>query len=297
MAQARLAITGAKGFVGCALVKALAAERRHEMTLFGRSEGVLGAHRVLPNPTRPDDLEGVDCLIHLAAAVGNGHSEAELEQGNAGLSLQMARLAREAGVTRFIHLSSIGVHGNARPDAVSPHTPLAPHGPYTRAKARAEIAVREALTGSDVALVTMRAPMIFGRGGRGNFQRLVRLVDSGLPLPFRQAIRERSFISLPNTVSAIRHAASSGKTGVFLPAEASDISLSALTRAIAAERKRSVSLFSVPPALMAPALGALGQRDLANSLFGQLIIDRRHWADWGWRPELALASGIAEAVS
>lgn len=298
MTRSNWGVTGATGFVGNALVGSLVTDETYGLRLFGRQAGVRGTHKILPNPTTSNSLEGVDCLIHLAAAVGNRQSDHDLQEGNVNLSRRLAQSAVDAGVRRFVYLSSIGVHGNARPSPVGPDTPLAPHGPYTKAKAEAEQVLRDTFRHSGVKLVIVRAPMIYGPGGQGNFQRLAKLVEAGWPLPFASATLKRSFISLANIVSALRQAAICAPPHeVFLPADLDDVSLNLLTRTIAAKMGRSVRLFPVPPAVMAAGLNALGNGDLAKSLFGQLVIDRAHWTDWEWLPCETVDEGVGAAVN
>jgi nucleoside-diphosphate-sugar epimerase len=87
-------------------------------------------------------------------------------------------------VRRLVLLSTAKVHGNesdGRPfrDA----DPRLPADPYAMSKWEGEQAVRLALLGSDVHVTIVRSPLVYGPDVKANFLSLLKLVDSGLPLP------------------------------------------------------------------------------------------------------------------
>ena len=75
-------------------------------------------------------------------------------------------------------------------------------------------------------IVTVRPPLVYGPGVKGNFLTLLRLLDLDLPLPLKQCGNRRSLVALDNLVDlvlrCIEHPAAAGQT--FLVADGEDLS-------------------------------------------------------------------------
>src|SRR5690606_33122416 len=100
----------------------------------------------------------------------------------------------------FIFVSSIGVNGaqSARPFRWD-DSPM-PVASYAQSKQKAEIRLWELVKGSDMELVIVRPPMVYGPSAPGNFKRLVSLIDCRIPLPFGSIVNKKSFVSIYNLV-------------------------------------------------------------------------------------------------
>lgn len=164
-------LTGGTGFVGRHLIQ--------QFTLDARPVRVLsrGPHSTtFPDAVswatgdlrQPDSLRaalrGVDTVVHAAATLPGGpHVDQDLEVVNAGGTEAIARAARDAGVARFVHISSAGVYGDgvtAAPHRESdePH----PGNAYERSKLAAEHALGAVLAGSGVAWTILRPQGLYG---------------------------------------------------------------------------------------------------------------------------------------
>src|SRR5262245_10283447 len=111
-------ITGATGFVGRALVAALAPHARLTLGLRRPLGAIAGIEQAVVGEIGPDTdwrtaLVGVETVIHLAAHVhvAAGASEIEFMRVNRDGTLRLAESAQEAGVGRFLFLSSVKVEG------------------------------------------------------------------------------------------------------------------------------------------------------------------------------------------
>ena len=90
---------------------------------------------------RPEDLEGFDAVVHLAAISNDpvGHLNPEATYSvNAHGAAHMAQVAKEAGVPRFLFSSSCSLYGSAGDAAVTEQSDFNPVTPYGESKVMAE---------------------------------------------------------------------------------------------------------------------------------------------------------------
>jgi nucleoside-diphosphate-sugar epimerase len=219
---------------------------------------------------------------------------------NAAASETLARAARNAGVRRFVLLSTTTVYGDrSRGRAFDESSPTAPATPYAQSKLDAERRVAEALAGSATELVILRPPLVYGPGAKGNFARLVRLVRRGVPLPLASVRNRRSLVFVGNLVDAIvrvlDHPAAAGRT--YIVSDGEDISTPDLIARAAAALGRPPRLFAFPPALLRFAGVLLGRRDEIGRLLDDMAVDgSRIRVELGWRPPFSLTEGLAHSV-
>ena len=246
-------------------------------------------------------LQGCDAIVHLA---GRAHTRVALQDGvdlfddsNRKLASATADAAHAAGVARFVQVSTLGVHGNWSARPVTETSALIGDTPYARSKVAAEQELAVQLNGTGTTLTIVRPPMVYGAGCPGNFPRLVKLVKSGMPLPFGSVTGTRSFIHVDNLASLLAHCAEqSGMAGVFIAGDGSDYELPELIRAIAAGIHRPARLVPFPPGLLRLAARALGRQREIDSLTRPMPVDWSKIRAAGWTPPLATASALADAL-
>ncbi len=296
-ANSRIGVVGASGFVGRALVERLLAEGGGCPRLFGRSAGEVERCAIEAIEPGPNAFRGLDCVVHLAGVVDPRAPAETLKEANVEFAIDVARAAATSGVRRLVFLSSISVHGRASNDAVGPLTPLNPDNAYGRSKVEAEQALTAIAAETGIELVILRPPMVYGPGGKGSFALLARLIRTGLPLPFALARGRRSFCSVGNLVSAIRHAAETPTPpAVLIPADPEDFDTPGLVRTMAAAMGRKVRLWPVPKTALAVPLAALGRAEMITSLFEPLQVGRAHWRRHGWRPAESATEAVRAAL-
>ncbi|PYQ66641.1 MAG: hypothetical protein DMF54_07150 [Acidobacteria bacterium] len=107
----RVLVTGASGFLGSQFVNA-AARRGHEVVAAVRRPGsnLDASQRIMDvfDP-KPDDMTGVDAIVHFAAVTGGAPEN--FYRLNAQGTLRLFEVAQGSGVKRFIHVSSASVYG------------------------------------------------------------------------------------------------------------------------------------------------------------------------------------------
>jgi nucleoside-diphosphate-sugar epimerase len=126
-------------------------------------------------------LEGCDSVIHLAARV---HVMLDQEPdtlqafraNNVDTTIELATWSVEAGVRRFVFMSTIKVNGEetAPGRSFSPDDPADPKYPYAISKREAEQGLIEIAHRTGLAMVIICPPLIYGPGVKGNFSSLIR---------------------------------------------------------------------------------------------------------------------------
>jgi nucleoside-diphosphate-sugar epimerase len=251
-------------------------------------------------------LAGVDAVIHCAARVHvmNDQAQDPLTKFRRVNTLGTKTLARAAvccGVKRLVFLSSIKVNGESTPpDAPFTQTsPANPYDSYAISKWEAEQALTQIATETGLEVVTLRCPLVYGPGVKGNFLRLLQTVDHGIPLPLALARNRRSLIYLDNLTDAIAtcltHPAAAGKT--YLVSDGEDVSTAELIARIAHALGKPSRLWPCPLGLIELAGRMTGKSDEIARLLGSLCIDSskiRNELDW--TPPYTLEQGLAETA-
>lgn len=299
----RFIITGATGYIGRHLLQQ-ARERGHDLAVYTRQRaGLPGDVTALSyDAPLPAAFHGADALINLAGRAhttdtGAGHDA--FDEANHQLPRRLADQARQAGVRRFVHVSSIGVYGNTRDEPLNEAAPLAPDTPYARSKARGDEALQQQYEDAPTQLAIVRPPMVYGPACPGNFARLRKLLQAGAPLPFGALDAPRSFIYVANLADLLLHvAAHPAGHGLFLAGDGSDYTVPQLLRAMAQESGRPARLFPLPAAWLRAAARLAGLRREMDSLTRPLLVDWSHaHAALDWTPpvdpETALRASLA----
>ncbi|MDN3274899.1 NAD-dependent epimerase/dehydratase family protein [Frankia sp. RB7] len=302
-------VTGASGFVGRHVVPALAGEGWSVRRAIRRSEG-LDEEVVIETIGAGTDwtsaLDGVDAVVHLAARVHHKHEEHAVQlyrDVNIAGTLHLARSAEMAGVSQFIFVSTVLVHGRTNEGRApfSEDDILTPRGLYGMSKAAAEAGLRALASESDMKVSVIRPPLVYGAGAKGNFALLTRAVNLGLPLPFAAIRNQRAFLAVQNLSSFIlRRLAdpdSESNFEIFLVADKEQVSTPEFIERLARASGKSPRLFGMSPELLGLLLGMVGRQDTQDSLIGSLELNVSKAIATGWRPEVSLDEGLRLALA
>ena len=314
-----IAVTGAGGFIGAALCRRLVARRQPVRRLVhhaarGGDEIVLDlAHASVGDIAR--HLAGASAVVHLA---GRAHvmrdtgpdADAAYKLANVDLTERLALGAVAAGVRRFVFASTVKVNGEAtRPGrAFRPGDAPAPQDAYARSKLAAERTLTQVTSGTSMLATSLRLPLVYGPGARGNFRRLVDAVAARRFLPLGAIDNRRSLVSLDNLLDAIDAVvrAESGVLGAHFVADEDSVSTPALVRAIASALGVAPRLVPVPVALLRVVGALAGRSDVVLRLTASLEVDTSSLVRaTGWKPRrfgidaamVTPASQVAEPVS
>jgi nucleoside-diphosphate-sugar epimerase len=310
----KILVTGADGFIGRALCRALLARGfsvRGTAIDKAAVEGI--PHGVEPVVTGdisgvnswPDILSGVDVVVHLAARVHVMKEAvqdplAEFLRVNTLGTERLARGAAEAGCKKFIFMSSVKVNGEStgkRPFYAE--DPLLAEDPYGVSKMKAEEKLRQICDASGMGWVVLRPTLVYGPGVKGNFIRLMKLVDRGVPLPFGAVRNRRSFIYVENLADAVRALAEKDevRNEVFLVSDGQDVSTPCLIREMARAMGKRARLLNVPPGILEKLADLAGKHEEVRRLTGSLCVDIGKIKErLGWKAPFTLEEGIRETV-
>lgn len=298
-------VTGANGFVGQELCKRILSERRRLRAASRSGMAFDGADNVTFDIERADlapFVQGVEVIVHLAARAHQLDDKAAdplaaFRRVNRDASVRLMQAAAQNSVKRFVYVSSIGVNGN-RTIAHHPFTEAdlpQPQEPYAISKYEAELELAELAAASGVELVVVRPPLVYGPNAPGNFARMIKLVNTGLPLPLGAIDNVRSFIYVRNLVDALLVCALRPQAvgRIYVVSDGEDISTPGLVAAIATMMNKPVRLLPVPPKLLSVLLKIVGKAGLFDKLAGSLQVDSskiRNELDW--HPPFTLHQGL-----
>lgn len=303
----RVLVTGANGFVGRALCPLLAT-RGWRVRRAVRDHAVMGDFAISdigPDTDWHSAVEGMKCIVHLAARThviaGNSRDDVSAYRRiNVAGTVDLANMAAHHGVRRFIFVSSIKVNGERTSDhAFTEDSAPAPEDAYGISKLEAELALSQVAKDTELEVVILRPPLIYGPGVKANFLRLMHLSARKIPLPFAAIQNCRSLIYLGNLVDAIaacmEHPAASGKT--YLVSDSESVSTPELVRQICGALGVAPRLFRFPSSLLAIGSMLCGRHSEWERLSGSLQVDSsKIGAELDWRPPFTMTQGLAETA-
>jgi len=251
-------------------------------------------------------LEGVDRVIHLAARVHVMKDTAidalsEFRRVNVDGTLNLARQAVEAGVQRFIFISSIKVNGEGS-ILGQPYTPEdqpAPVDPYGISKREAEDGLRQLASETGMEVVIIRPPLVYGPGVKANFQSMMRWLDKGIPLPLGAIHNQRSLVSLDNLIdliaTCIHHPAAANQ--IFIAGDGEDLSTTELLQRMAAALGKKAWLIPVPSFILEWGASLVGKQSITQKLCGSLQVDISKARDLlGWKPPVSVDESLRKTA-
>lgn len=309
-------ITGGTGFVGGQIVEALKKRKAFSLTMAVRradSVSLGGGVGIVSLPDLADpsawrfSLQGVDVVIHAAARVHVMRDRSsdpldDYRRANVNGTMNLARRAAEAGVKRFIYVSSVKVNGE-RTLQSAPFLPdgnFHPVDPYGISKWEAEQALMDLSRKTQMEVVIVRPVLVYGPGVKANFLSMMRWLQKGIPLPLGAINNKRSLVALDNLVdfiiTCIEHPAAAHET--FLVSDGEDLSTTELLQRMAAALNMPARLLPIPPVLLKCSAGLLGKSIIAQRLCDSLQVDiSKNRELLGWYPPVSVDDALKKTAS
>ncbi len=308
----KVLVTGGNGFIGKELVLSMLHQGSHMPVSGVRKKNkdennsdeikVVELGNLEEVADRRDLLRGIDVIIHTAARVHEAKentkkSATKYQKINVDATLNLALDAIEVGVKRFIFLSSIKVNGEtAIGRGFSADDVPRPEGNYAISKFEAEKALFQLSKSSDMEVVCIRPPLVYGKESKGNLNFLIKIIKLNIPLPLSAAKdNKRSFVSINNLIDLLIHCIDHPKAAnhVFLVSDGSDISTVALIKLISKKLRIKPKIFYLTPSLVKTLCILFGRSSLYTRLFESLYIDLKKTSSiLSWKPKEDFETGL-----
>ncbi|TMJ03477.1 MAG: NAD-dependent epimerase/dehydratase family protein [Alphaproteobacteria bacterium] len=300
MNEPLIALTGATGFIGRYLLRALPRLGYRVRVLLRRPATVPldCANAVIGDLARPINiaaaLADVHAVVHSAALTPamSGAPEEDFRLLNATATAALAQAARRAGVRRFVFMSSLRAQtGPSNGQVLTEEMEPRPTDAYGRSKLAAE----QELAKLDLDWVALRLALVCGAGAKGNMARLVELARSPYPLPFGALGAKRSLLSLPNLAAAVQSVLiAPQRLGCpLIVADPVPVTLPEMITAMRAGLGRKPRLVAVPPAVLERIFRLTGRSELYARVAGPLVCDPSRLMRLGWVPPVSTADMLA----
>lgn len=293
----RALVSGATGFIGANLVSALrrrgddvvAVVRRPVVSM---DPGIRVITADLLNPMSLDAVEDrcgrLDAIFHLAAAMPDqlGLTASDYMMANGQATERYVRIARAAGASHFIYISSLSIIGKPVNLPITERHPAAPASAYAAGKLAGELACEQARLNGTIAATSLRITSPYGPGMRPStvLPRFAQQALHGETLHwFGSGSRAQDFIHIDDVVSACLLATATANPGVYNIGTGQPITMRALAALIAA----------AVPGVEATADARPDQQD---GMVWQVDISAAQ-KSLGFSPKVDLATGIAAFIN
>ena len=320
MVERYVLVTGANGFIGrnlCAFLKESGYSVREAVR--NNTSDSSGVHEYIQvgdineSTDWKQALTGVDTVIHLAARVHIMQDQAAnpveaFRKVNVLGTERLAQLAAKAGVKRFIFISSVKVNGEKTEgrgkegelkEAFSERDVPEPQDAYGISKLEAENVLKKIADETNLQIVILRIPLVYGPGVKANFKNLIKIASAGLPLPFKGIRNLRSFLYLGNlthaVIACIDHPKAAGET--FMISDGEDISTPELINKIAFALNKKPVLFPFNLKILRAFCKIIGKSEELEKLTGSFLVDSSKIRNLlGWKAPFTMEEGLKETV-
>jgi len=268
-------VTGATGFVGQRLVKAMSGEIR----VISRMQHPCYKTVIcdLQHDSIPDDaLYGVDTVFHLAGIAHDLRNADTFKDSyqkiNVDATIRLAKLAIKFGVKKFIFVSSVKAGGSPLSGQCdNEEAQKKVIGVYGQTKRDAELRLLELSRSSNMDVSIIRPSLVYGPGVKGNLQLMLSGIRQGWFPPLPNVNNKRSMIHVDDLVYAILFIAKDSRANgeVFIATDGTPYSSREIYNAMCSTLGKPIPGWSVPKILFnLVGLLSAGIRDKINKLLG-----------------------------
>lgn len=269
-----VAITGASGFVGAALMQHLQAEGMKPVGLSRKQYAGLQQVNYADIAALRKAFSNCNTLIHTAAIVHQpGYDDAALYEESIALTKQLLEAAKGSSITHIIFISSVAVYGAKQSEApIAVDHPTNPLTAYGKAKLESELLIQQHCDAHNIHYTIIRAPLLYGKNAPGNIAKLTALCKKPLPLPLGSIRNRRSLLYIGNVTHFIAQQLhmKSTQSDIVLLTDNNDISTSSLLRHICALETSRAYLLPFSASLLRIGLHIIGKKKMAQQLLGNL---------------------------
>ena len=266
----KVLITGANSYIGTSFEKYLSNNFSEQYQI--------DTLDMISDEWRKEDFSKYDSVFHVAGIAHSDNGKISDERSklyysvNTDLAIDTAIKAKNSGVKQFIFMSSAIVYGDSAPigktKVITRSTPTSPSNCYGDSKVQAEKGILP-LSDDSFNIVIIRAPMIYGKGCKGNYRLLSKIAQI---TPFFPKIKnQRSMLYIENLCEFVRLMIVNNESGIFWPQNDEYVNTSDLVKMISeAHGKKTLLLrgFSSLFKLLSHVTA------LVNKAFGNLCYEK-----------------------
>lgn len=251
-------------------------------------------------------LKDIKVVIHL---IGKAHNKTyttksnkkDFQNTNVKLTESLVRQSIKSGVTRFIYISSVKVYGEKTDttNGFSTESITSPVNEYGKSKLEAENQIKILTKNTTTDFTIIRLPLVYGPGVKSNFKFLIKVLESGIPIPLKNINNQRSILSIHNLndfiYKCINNPAAINQT--FNLSDGTNISTNDLAKFISKALDNKGKMFYLPKNLVKFFLFSIGKKSIYNSLYESLILDTsKSERLLDWHPKKNIDFFIKETV-
>ena len=310
----RFLVTGSSGFIGDALFsnlyykgyKVKGTIRGIEKLSKIKKDNIFFNCNIDNNTDWSKILQNIDCIIHCAGQNSDTSffkkkNLRNYRKVNVDGTSNLAYQAVKSGVKKIIFLSSIKVfeQNSETSFLFKNNSKTNSNDPYGISKIEAEKELMKISKKTGLEVIIIRPAIVYGKGVKGNFKRLMKLILKGVPLPFGAVKNKRSFISLDNLMDLIitsaNHPKASGQ--VFLASDDYDLSSLELVSKITKAMNKPLRIFSLNSSLIIFFANIFGKSSDVEKLINSFQIDISHTKQiLNWTPPFSIDNGLKKMV-
>jgi len=245
------------------------------------------------------DFSQTKTIVHLAGIAHrmNEPSGKIYYDVNTDLTFALAKHAKSKGVSQFIFVSTIKVFGEKKGFDITfnAQSPCEPHDDYGKSKYKAEQALAE-LQDKNFKIAIIRPSLVYGKGVKGNLEKLMGLITKGYKLPFGDIDNKRSMIYVGNLIAMIDTIIDQQAHGIFIGTDQRPMSTSQLIQNIQTNLGQQNKLFSLPKSFR--ILIKLLKPELYKRLFCSLVVENtKAYDNLNFIPPYSTSEGIEDMVN
>lgn len=307
----KILLTGSTGFVGSVIIEQFKSSDSQLCPVVryikdDSPQNAIEVGDIDGNTDYSGALSKAAAVIHVAARVHimsdlSVDPLAEFREVNTLGTLNLARQAADAGVARFVFVSSIKVNGESTSNKLpfQSSDKHSPEDPYGISKSEAEFGLQKIAKETEMEVVIIRPPLVYGPGVKANFLNLLKLSATKLPLPFGLIKNKRSMVYVENLVdlivTCVDHSNAANK--IFLASDGDDLSLARLLTLMRKSMGKPAWLLPVPMFIFKLAGMITGKSDIIDRLIGDLQVDISNTkTHLNWIPTYSVEQGIQATV-
>lgn len=188
-----------------------------------------------------EQFKKYDIVLYVAGIAHRKESRKNVQlyyRVNRDLAIEVARVAKEAGVRQFILMSTMAVYG-IEEGSIEKKTKPYPTTHYGKSKLMADRAIWK-MRDENFIVAVLRPPMVYGKGCKGNYQTL-RSLAKITPI-FPKVDNQRSMIYIGNLCEFVLNVIKNGRQGLFFPQNSVYVNPSEMVRLVGLANGNKVKL-------------------------------------------------------